>query len=91
MLLEQNRFPFLLAQTNVRFLRPGRGGVAIELDLGTTRLGRSSFQQAYRVRGPGGTVWAEAEALLVCYDPTTGASRPMTDAFRAALAGREGL
>ena len=26
-LIEENRFPFLLAQTNVRFLRPGAGGV----------------------------------------------------------------
>ena len=31
---------------------------------------------------------AEAEAALVCYDPTTGASRPMEDSFRAALARR---
>ncbi len=90
-LIEENRFPFLLAQTKVRFLRPGQGGVAVELELGTTHLGRSSFVQAYRLRGPDQAVWAEAEALLVCYDPATGKSLPMTDAFRAAVAGREGL
>ncbi|MDA1266355.1 MAG: thioesterase family protein [Planctomycetota bacterium] len=89
--LEDNRFPFLLGQTNVRFLSPGRGGFEVSLELGTTHLGRTSFVQAYRLRGPDGTVWAEAEALLVCYDPSTGASQPMSGAFRAAIAAREGL
>ncbi len=32
------------------------------LELGTTHLGETSFTQAYRLRGPGGEVWAEAEA-----------------------------
>lgn len=83
--LAENRFPFLLAQTNVRFLRPGRGGSEVSIELTTVDVGRSSFRQAYRVRGPGGEVWAEAEAALVCYDPATGASRPMDDRFRARL------
>ena len=88
-LIEENRFPFLLAQTNVRFLRPGAGGVEVELELGTTHLGTSSFTQAYRLRGPDGEVWAEAEARLVCYDPSTNRSRAMQEAFRAAISARE--
>lgn len=83
--LAANRFPFLLAQTNVRFVRPGRGGVEVTVELTTVHVGRSSFRQAYRVRGPGGEVWAEAEAALVCYDPATGASQVMDDEFRARL------
>lgn len=83
--LAANRFPFLLAQTNVRFLRPGRGGVEVTVELTTVHVGQSSFRQAYRVRGPGGEVWAEAEAALVCYDPETGASQVMDDTFRARL------
>lgn len=91
-LLEGNRFPFLLAQCNVRFARAGRGGADVEIELVTTHLGSSSFRQAYRVREvDGGAVWAEAEALLVCYDPSTGRSAPMTPAFRSALARFEGL
>lgn len=90
-LLEQNRFPFLLAQTNVRFLRPGAGGVEVELELGTTHLGTTSFTQAYRLRGPEGEVWAEAEARLVCYDPATNTSCAMGEGFRAAIAAKEGL
>jgi acyl-CoA thioester hydrolase len=83
--LDANRFPFLLAQTNVRFLRPGRGGAEDTVALTTVHVGRSSFRQAYRVRGPGGEVWAAAEAALVCYDPETGGSRAMDDEFRARL------
>ncbi len=83
--LDANRFPFLLAQTNVRFVRPGRGGVEVTVELSTVYVGQSSFRQAYRVRGPGGDVWAEAEAALVCYDPATGKSRAMDAEFRARL------
>lgn len=91
-MLTSNQFPFLLAQTNVRFLQPGRGGVDVEVELITTRLGTSSFEQSYRVREvQGGRVWCEAEAVLVCYDPSTARSTPMGASFRAAIAGFEGL
>lgn len=90
-LLEGNHFPFLLAQTNVRFVAPGRGGVEVEIELGTTRLGASSFEQAYRVREvASGQVWAEAEAWLVCYDEATRRSRPMSAQFRGAIEAFEG-
>ena len=89
-LLAANRFPFLLAACNVRFLRPGRGGVDVEVETITLHLGTTSFRQAYRVRC-GGEVWAEAEALLVCYDPATNAPAPMAADFRAAIATFEGL
>lgn len=82
---DDGNFPFLLAATNVAFLAPGRGGVGVTVELSTTRLGSSSFAQAYRVRGTDGTAWCEAEAVLVTYDPATGRSRPMDSAFRAAL------
>lgn len=91
-LLEQNRFPFLLAGSNVRFLRQGRGGVDVEIEVRTLRLGTSSFEQAYRLRVAGSEeVWAEAEALLVVYDPASGARRAMADEFRARIARLEGL
>jgi acyl-CoA thioester hydrolase len=90
-LMDGRRFPFLLAQTNVRFVKAGHGGAEVSLEMGTLELGRSSFVQAYRLRGPDGEVWAEAEALLVCYDPQTGRSRPMAPEFRAAIADRDGL
>lgn len=88
-LVDARRFPFLLAQTNVRFVSVGHGGVEVSLEMGTLHLGRSSFVQAYRLRGPDGEVWAEAEALLVCYDPRTNRSQEMAPEFRAAIEARE--
>ncbi len=93
-LLDANRFPFVLLQTNVRFLAPGRGGVDVEVALGTTHLGRSSFTQAYRVRacnsdGTAGVVWCEAEAVLVAWDAERRSGRPMEQDFRAAIASFE--
>jgi acyl-CoA thioester hydrolase len=90
-LLSGNRFPFLLVQCNLRFLRPGRGGVDVVVELSTVHLGTSSLRQAYRVRAPDEQIWAEAEAVLVCYDAQSGASRPMEPRFRAAVARFEGL
>lgn len=91
-LLQSNRFPFLLSRCNVRFVAPGRGGVDVEVELATVELGTSSFRQVYRVRAlDRAEVWAEAEALLVCYEPQTGKSAPMLAAFRSAIAAFEGL
>lgn len=85
-LLADNRFPFVLAQTNVAFLAPGRGGREVDVECATTHVGTTSFTQAYRVRDvESGAVLCEAEARLVCVDAASGASTPMSPAFRAAL------
>jgi len=88
-----NRFPFLLAQTNVVFVAPGSGGVEVDLDARTIELGQTSFTQCYRVlEAASGTLWAEAEARLVLYDPANGgAKRAMPPEFRRAIAELEGL
>ena len=83
--LEDNRFPFLLAETTVQFKRPGRGGVNVRVELNTLEIGKSSFHQGYRVRSEDGEVWAEAKAALVCYDAETGQSRPIPEDLRDAL------
>lgn len=85
-LLRDNRFPFVLLQTNLRFLAPGRGGVEVEVELSTTHVGQSSFRQAYRVRDvASGTVLCEAEAVLVAWDAERRASRPLDEDFRQRL------
>ena len=83
--LEDGKFPFVLAQTNVRYLRPGRGGASVRVEVSTTKVGKSSFYQAYRLRDEGGNVWSEAEAVLVCVDAESGRSRPIPEELRAAL------
>jgi acyl-CoA thioester hydrolase len=96
-LLERGHFPFLLAQSSLRFLAPGRGGCRVRIELSTTRLGRSSFEQAYRIREAGrgagetdGTIWCEAQARLVCYEPESGRPRPMDPEFRSRIEAFEG-
>jgi acyl-CoA thioesterase FadM len=91
-LLAGNHFPFLLAQTLIRFVAPGRGGAEVEVEVTTTRLGNSSLEQSYRVREPhGGRVWCEAEAVLVTVDAASKSSAPMSPQFRRVVAEFEGL
>ncbi len=83
--LKENRFPFVLAQSNVRFLRPGKGGAEVLVECCTSHVGQSSFVQNYRIRcAASQEVWCLAEALLVCVDEQ-GQSRPMGARFRGAL------
>ena len=89
--IEDGQFPFLLAQTNVRFLAPGRGGQRVTLEMATKTLGTKSIVQVYRVRGQDGTAWCEAEALLVTVDVKTLQTKPMASALRAAITDFEGL
>ena len=85
-------FPFVLLQSNVRFLAPGRGPAEVEVALRTTHLGGKSFQQAYRIRpAEGEEVWAEAEAVLVCWDPVRRGSAPVPEELREAVAHFEGI
>jgi acyl-CoA thioester hydrolase len=92
-LLSKNQFPFLLAQTNVVFLSPGRGGAEVEAEAATVHLGTSSFTQVYRVRDvASGVAWCEAEARLVAWDNQRGAKMNSMQAdFRARMAEFEGL
>ncbi len=91
-LLSGHSFPFLLAQTQLRFLRPGRGGVEVEVECATVRLGKTSIQQAYRVSPTdGGEPWCEAEALLVTVDASSNLPAPMATELRAAVTEFEDL
>jgi acyl-CoA thioesterase FadM len=89
-LLDGKRFSFLLAQTNIVFLRPGRGACDVEVEMATTHLGKSSFTQVFRVLGPDGETWCEAQARMVSVD-RDGAPRDMPAEFRSAIAAREGI
>ncbi len=88
-LMEANHFPFVLGQCNVRFLRPGRGGVDVEVEVWTTHLGTSSMTQAYRVVPVGGSpaeeAWCEAEALLVGWSAARRGRAAWSPMFRTAV------
>lgn len=87
-----HHFTFVLGQTTVRFLAPGRGPCAVTVETKTTALGTRSLTQQYRVVATeSGEVWAEAEAVLVIWDQEQGGSAPMPEDFRQAIATFEGL
>jgi acyl-CoA thioester hydrolase len=52
-LLEGNGFPFLLGETSIRFLRPGREAGSVAVAARVTRLGTKSFEMEYEVRFEG--------------------------------------
>lgn len=89
-LMEGAMFPFVLAQTNVVFLAPGKGGVDVVVEAKTISLGKSSFTQVYRVSDTAGVVWCEAEARLVAWDNGARRKGTMSDGFRQRVAGFEG-
>ena len=67
-------------------------GWSSQVEAVTTRLGRTSFAQAYRVRErAGGKVLCESEALLVAWDGAARAKTELAPALRAALEEFEGL
>lgn len=85
-------FPFVLLKTDIRFLKPGKGGVNVIVDIRTVQVGNSSFTQQYRVRwAENGEIWSEAEAVLVCFDFGKNRKMEVPDYLRTAICRFEGL
>jgi len=66
-LMDDHAVPFVLAEANVKFLRPGRLGMRVEVAARTSRLGTSSFDMDYEVRA-GEQVLVTATVALVFVD-----------------------
>ena len=88
-LLERDSFPFVLGETTVRFLAPGRPGDDLVIHAGVTRLGGKSFAMGYDVQRRGDSI-ATGQATLVCVDAQL-RSCAIPAEFRSAVAGFEGL
>ncbi len=81
---------FVLARVAIDFRRELRGDDDhVIASCRLIRLGRSSITTREEVRTLEGELSAEAESVIVARDATTGRSRPLTAAERAALAGRD--
>ena len=77
---------FVLARVEIDFRRElglddGSAIVTCRLD----RIGRSSIRTAEEIRTADGELAAEAAAVLVAWDQPARASRPLTEAERAAF------
>lgn len=88
-LMPDHQVPFLLAETNVRFLRPGRLGMKIDVAARVRQLGTSSFQMDFEVR-TADEVLVAATAALVFVDAAMRPT-PIPDDWREAIAQFEEL
>ena len=88
-LMDGHQVPFVLAETTVQFLKPGRLGMKTQVAARTSKFGKTSFHMDYEVRS-GDEVLAKAKAALVFVDD---AQRPrdVPQAFRDVVAAFEEL
>jgi acyl-CoA thioester hydrolase len=82
-LLTDHQVPFVVAETTIQFLRPGRIGMRVSVAARTSKIGAQSFHMDYEVKS-GDEVLAKARAALVFVDEVMKA-RAVPDDFRAAV------
>ena len=76
----------ILASTQCRYVRPLAYPDFIVSEATTTRIGRSSFDMAYRVvRRDTGELAAEGSAVVVMLNYETGKAEPIDDDLRARM------
>jgi len=88
-LMQGHHIPFVLAEVTVQFVKPGRLGMKTRVATRTTKLGTTSFQMSYEVRG-GEEVLCRANATLVFVDEAMQPT-PIPAAFREKVAQFEEL
>jgi acyl-CoA thioester hydrolase len=84
--LEPADIEMVVAHLEVDYRRPVEHAEEVEVAVGVTDVGNSSFGFAYEIRD-GDAVAVEAESVQVVVDPETGDSRPIPDDWRTALEG----
>jgi len=88
-LMRDHQIPFVLAEAKLQFVRPGRLGMKVRVGARTTKLGTTSFQMDYEIRG-GEEVLCTASATLVFVDEQMRPT-PLPATFREAVAQFEEL
>ncbi len=83
--------PFILAHTTIDFRSPALVSEDLEVGIRVSRIGRSSFECAYRIAVQlSGRLVCDGRSVQVIYDYAKGASYPMPDDLRARMAAFEG-
>ena len=83
---ESDPWDYLLVRVEIDFLRELREAdreIVATCDL--LEIGRSSVRTREELRTRAGELAAEAQAVVVAFDPAAGRSRPLTDDERAAF------
>ena len=84
-------WPLILAEVTCTYKSPTYLGELLRIGGGVTRIGTSSFYMAFTVTAErDGRLVALVRNVLVYYDYVAGRSVPLPDAFRAAVAARQG-
>jgi acyl-CoA thioester hydrolase len=89
-LLADEQVPFLLGETTIRFLKPGRAGMKLTIGARVLRLGGKSFDMDYEIRH-GDEILATVRAVLVYADPVTLQTRTIPSHFRRRISMFEGI
>ncbi len=83
--------PFILAHTSIDFRSPAFVHERLVVGIRVSRLGRSSFECAYRIaEETTDRLVCEGRSVQVIFDYAGGASYPMPDALRAQVRAFEG-
>jgi len=82
--LSMDDISMVVAHLDVDFRRTVEYADAVEVAVGVTDVGGSSFTMAYEVRD-GEQVAVEGESVQVALDPETGESQPVPDEWREAF------
>jgi acyl-CoA thioester hydrolase len=84
------RLPLILARTECDFIRPLQAGERIDVWLGTTRIGRTSFSIDCEILDDRGQAVARGKAVMVTYDYAAAKPMPVPDWCRARIEEYEG-
>ncbi|WP_353634127.1 thioesterase family protein [Halobacterium sp. NMX12-1] len=87
--LAMDDISMVVAHLDVDFRRTVEYADEVEVAVGVTDVGGSSFTMAYEVRD-GETVAVEGESVQVTLDPETGESQPVPDEWRDSFEPVEG-
>ena len=83
--------PFILAHTTIDFRSPALVHEELEVGIRVSRVGRSSFECAYRVEETAARrLVCDGRSVQVIYDYARGASYPVPEELRARIHAFEG-
>jgi acyl-CoA thioester hydrolase len=84
------RLPLILARTECDFIRPLQPGERIDIWLGVTRIGRTSFSIDCEMLDERAQAVAKGKAVMVTYDYAANKPIPVPDWCRARIEEYEG-
>jgi acyl-CoA thioester hydrolase len=82
---------FIMARVEVDYKAPVEQGDVLDVRLGITSFGRTSFVFEYELQNQHGRVVATARTVQVMYDYATNTPVPVLEGFKARVFAYEGL